>query len=116
MEISAVIKRYDPEGNEVESGYYVTYDDHIEALQARRAEGEPSIETTGYLDPNTAEGTMKDAARYRWLNKQHNFIIHIESMDHLRHYNLKCGGPLDTWIDARLEAERTDMNSPRSEG
>ena len=48
----------------------------------------------------------RDAARYRWINKQHNFVMHVEGNDFKRqHMNLRCGEPLDTWIDARIAEE-----------
>lgn len=53
-----------------------------------------------------------DAARYRWINKKHNFVMHIEDNDFRRqHMNLRCGEPLDTWIDARIAEERTPERS-----
>ena len=53
----------------------------------------------------------KDAERYRWLNKQHNMLMYIEGMDEMRNnVRLRCGEPLDKWIDARIEEERNPMN------
>ena len=49
----------------------------------------------------------KMAARYAWLNKQHNFVAYIEGVTHdRRHVNLRCGIPLDEWIDNRIAEER----------
>ena len=51
----------------------------------------------------------RDAARYRWLNKQHNLLIYVEDEKQTRtNLRLRCGPPLDTWIDNRIDAERTD--------
>lgn len=44
----------------------------------------------------------KDAARYRWLNAQDNFLAYIQQPDGTKQYRLKCGEPLDMWIDARI--------------
>lgn len=46
-----------------------------------------------------------DAARYRWLNRQDNYIQHIEKLDRTRYYRLKCGEALDLWIDERIKEE-----------
>ena len=47
-----------------------------------------------------------DAARYRWLNKQHNFLIYIDGMDEMRsNVRLRCGVPLDSYIDNRIAEE-----------
>lgn len=52
------------------------------------------------------QGDAAAAARYRWLNKQHNFMIYIEGNDQMRtNVRLRCGEPLDTWIDARIREE-----------
>ena len=49
----------------------------------------------------------RDAARYRWLNKQHNILIYIEDEKQTRtNVRLRCGVPLDKWIDARIETEK----------
>ena len=42
-----------------------------------------------------------DAMRYRWLNRQDNFFVQIND----KPVRLKCGLPLDKWIDARREEE-----------
>jgi hypothetical protein len=48
-----------------------------------------------------------DAARYRWLNKQHNFLVYIENdKGERQQLRLRCGLPLDEWIDNRLKDER----------
>ena len=54
-----------------------------------------------------SEAVARDAARYRWLNKQHNFLIFIEAEPEMRRENvrLRCGEPLDAWLDKRIEAE-----------
>ncbi len=53
-----------------------------------------------------ASGAPQDAVRYRWLNNQHNFMIYIENEHALRtNMRLRCGEPLDKWIDARIEEE-----------
>jgi hypothetical protein len=50
---------------------------------------------------------QKDAARYRWLNAQDNFLAYIEQPDGTKRYRLKCGEPLDRWIDAAIDAARS---------
>jgi hypothetical protein len=48
----------------------------------------------------------KDEARYRWLNKQHNFLIYIEDEKELRqNVRLRCGPPLDDYIDNRIKEQ-----------
>ena len=56
------------------------------------------------------------AARYAWLNKQHNFLIYIEDADETRqNVRLRCGVPLDEWIDARIKEESCDAAREQSE-
>ncbi len=53
----------------------------------------------------------RDALRYRWLNQQHHFLMYIEQVGGERSkMRLRCGEPLDAWVDARIEEEqkRTD--------
>ena len=52
----------------------------------------------------------KDAARYRWLNATDNFLIHIDS----KPVRLKCGDPLDAWIDARIVERDAAMREQES--
>ena len=49
-------------------------------------------------------GRVADAARYRWLNKQDNFLIELEMSDGQRRHRLKCGECLDRWIDTEIAA------------
>ncbi len=48
------------------------------------------------------------AARYDWINRQHNFILEIEDTDHNKSYRLRCGEPLDRYIDQKLFDEGMD--------
>lgn len=58
----------------------------------------------------------QDAKRYRWLNKQHNFVAYIEGATRTRqHVNLRCGVPLDEWIDARISEEVANQDNRRTE-
>ena len=73
---------------------------------------DPSRDAAQVLAPVVApqapsEAVARDAARYRWLNKQHNFLIFIEAEPEMRRENvrLRCGEPLDAWLDKRIEAE-----------
>lgn len=43
-----------------------------------------------------ARRTVEDAERYRWLNAKDNFLVVIDD----KPVRLKCGEPLDKWIDA----------------
>ena len=52
---------------------------------------------------DTEAGEPQDARRYRWLNRQHNFLMYIEGLDETRtNVRLRCGLPLDEWIDNRI--------------
>ena len=52
-----------------------------------------------------------DAERYRWLNRQHNFLITINE----KPVRLRCGGAvLDDWIDARIAEEQPSAASDGS--
>ena len=52
---------------------------------------------------DTEAGEPEDARRYRWLNRQHNFLMYIEGPDETRtNVRLRCGLPLDEWIDNRI--------------
>lgn len=81
--------------------------DAIEALSVHS-------ETRASLYPEMAKPVpaiepTQDEKRYRWLNKQHNFMIYIEDEAQMRtNVRLRCGLPLDEWIDNRIkeEAER----------
>lgn len=51
----------------------------------------------------------KDAARYRWLNQQHHFMIYIEGpeTDPTRsNLRLRCGESLNGWLDKRIEEDK----------
>ena len=49
---------------------------------------------------------QQDGVRYRWLNRQDNFMIYIDTFPEMkRNHCLKCGEVLDKWIDARIEEE-----------
>ena len=49
-----------------------------------------------------------DAGRYRWLNSKHNLLISIEDNDgKLARLRLRCGEPLDLYIDRAIDAART---------
>ena len=88
---------YFPPNSSQGKNLYLVYDEWrmvIDALRAQRA-----------------EEVTPDAARYRWLNKQHNMLIYIEDEAQTRaNVRLRCGPPLDDWIDRRIEAERSLMN------
>ena len=45
-----------------------------------------------------------DARRYRWLNAQDNFLAYLQHPSGEKTYRLKCGEPLDRWIDAAIDA------------
>lgn len=59
--------------------------------------------------PVVEAGAIRDASRYRWLNRQDNFLAYIEYPDGTKRHRLKCGEPLDKWIDAEIESERLSM-------
>ena len=48
------------------------------------------------------EAAEKAAERYRWLNRKDNFLITIED----KPCRLKCGKPLNDWIDAAIAKEQ----------
>ncbi len=51
------------------------------------------------------EALRVDAMRYRWLNKQDNFMLYMEDAQLLRkNVRLKCGEPLNVCIDAAILA------------
>lgn len=80
--------------------------------KCRYIDGSPACMQESAATPNR---DAVDAARYRWLNKHHNFVMHVEDNDFKRqHMNLRCGEPLDTWIDARIEEERQCERGERS--
>lgn len=57
--------------------------------------------------PEVAPRDDKDAARYRWLCKQNNFLVYIENdAGEQTKVRLRCGAPLDEWLDNRLAEER----------
>lgn len=63
-----------------------------------------------------SSGPNREAERYRWLNKQHNFMVYIESALGLRqNVRLRCGVPLDEWIDARIKEEWSSATPQRTE-
>lgn len=52
-----------------------------------------------YLELSAQVEALKlDAARYRWLNAKDNFLIYIDK----KPLRLKCGEPLDRYIDAEI--------------
>ena len=64
------------------------------------------------MEREVAEAYKADALRYRWLNKQHNFMVYIEDAEETRtNVRLRCGLPLDEWIDNRIAEERHDTTA-----
>ena len=59
------------------------------------------------------EATAQKAARYDWLNQQHNFVLYVEDEQRNReHLRLRCGLPLDEWIDNRIAEESKPQPQP----
>lgn len=89
------------------------------ARQLERERDEIEAAAIGYVEEifaanNRAEvaeaenaALKRDAERYRWLNANHNFMMYVESEDHTKtHVRLRCGEPLDQWIDAAINATK----------
>lgn len=72
------------------------------------------IERAHRTPPEVAGNDAKDAARYRWLCKQNNFLVYIENdAGEQTKVRLRCGAPLDSWLDDRLN-EEADKALPQS--
>lgn len=82
----------------------------IEEIRAELHNAEPHMT----LDPSeidaicdlalAAQEDKKDAKRYRWLNSNHSFLAYVEADAGTKRYNLRCGEPLNRWIDDAIAA------------
>ena len=86
-------------------------DEVSKLLSAARGEAAFHAERSLYWEKvakdRCGEAVERDAARYRWLNKQHNFMVYVEDEKQTRtNLRLRCGLPLDEWIDLRIEDDR----------
>jgi hypothetical protein len=77
--------------------YGPAYRDALEVIRSRVSPGGETAQP---------EAVQKDAERYRWLNKQHHFLLYVEPNEGERHkLRLRCGEPLDLWLDNRIKEE-----------
>lgn len=97
--------------------------DELEKLYAAGEKGFPepasiAFQTIPHLIAEIREGRKengvmasiqdkRDAARYRELNAFEAIVMYVLGSGHAKsHLNLKCGEPLDKWLDERIAANR----------
>lgn len=101
--------------------------DEIERLKALRPEVAASSIVAGECEECGQKvltplkhfpDTLKNAERYRWLNAKFGLLLELEhdirGAGRYEKVRLRCGEPLDRWIDGQIEAESRREPQSRS--